>query len=119
MYKRQDYDWTFFKDNLKEGEIFTIQPDKNSTDVIISKYLSDLLGLKVGDSFLTYFVQDDVRARKFTITGIYETGFLDYDKMFVIADIKQIRRLNGWDKAVSYTHLDVYKRQLRRIMLII
>ena len=29
-----DYDWTFFKDNLKEGEIFTIQPDKNSTDVI-------------------------------------------------------------------------------------
>ena len=58
-----DYDWTFFKDNLKEGEIFTIQPDKNSTDVIISKYLSDLLGLKVGDSFLTYFVQDDVRAR--------------------------------------------------------
>ena len=30
--------------------------------------------------------------------GIYETGFLDYDKMFVIADIKQIRRLNGWDK---------------------
>ena len=93
-----DYDWTFFKDNLKEGEIFTIQPDKNSTDVIISKYLSDLLGLKVGDSFLTYFVQDDVRARKFTITGIYETGFLDYDKMFVIADIKQIRRLNGWDK---------------------
>ena len=93
-----DYDWTFFKDNLKEGEIFTIQPDKNSTDVIVSKYLSDLLGLKVGDSFLTYFVQDDVRARKFTITGIYETGFLDYDKMFVIADIKQIRRLNGWDK---------------------
>ena len=85
-----DYDWTFFKDNLKEGEIFTIQPDKNSTDVIISKYLSDLLGLKVGDSFLTYFVQDDVRARKFTITGIYETGFLDYDKMFVIADIKQV-----------------------------
>ena len=43
-------------------------------------------------------MQDDVRARKFTITGIYETGFLDYDKMFVIADIKQIRRLNGWDK---------------------
>ena len=93
-----DFDWTFFKDNLKEGELFTVQPDKNSTDVIISKYLSDLMGLKVGDSFLTYFVQDDVRARKFHISGIYDTGFLDYDKLFVIADIKQIRRLNGWDK---------------------
>lgn len=93
-----DYDWSFFKNNLKEGELLTIDPDKASTDVVISRYLSDLLGLKLGDSFLTYFVQEDVRARKFTITGIYETGFLDYDKLFVLADIKQIRRLNGWDK---------------------
>lgn len=92
------YDWSFFKNNLKEGELLTIDPDKASTDVVISRYLSDLLGLKLGDSFLTYFVQEDVRARKFTITGIYETGFLDYDKLFVLADIKQIRRLNGWDK---------------------
>ncbi|WP_102406510.1 ABC transporter permease [Parabacteroides bouchesdurhonensis] len=93
-----DYDWTFFRNNLKEGELFTIHPDKNSTDVIVSRYLANLLNLKVDDSFLTYFVQEDVRARKFHITGIYETGFLDYDKIFVIADIKQIRRLNGWDK---------------------
>ena len=93
-----DYDWSFFRNNLKEGEILTINPDKTSTDVIISRYLSNLLGLKLGDSFLTYFVQEDVRARKFTITGIYETGFLDYDKLFVLADIKQIRRLNGWEK---------------------
>ena len=65
--------------------------------MLISSYLANLLGLKLGDSFLTYFVQEDVRARKFHITGIYETGFLDYDKLFVIADIRQIRRLNGWD----------------------
>ncbi len=93
-----DYDWSFFQANLREGEIFTVRPDKSSTEVILSRYLSDLLGLKVGDSFLTYFVGEEVRARKFKISGIYETGFLDYDKLFVIADIKQVRRLNGWDK---------------------
>ena len=82
-----DYDWSFFRNNLKEGEILSINPNKNSTDIIISRYLSDLLGLKMGDSVLTYFVQEDVRARKFTVTGIYETGFLDYDKLFVLADI--------------------------------
>lgn len=92
-----DFDWSFFRKNLKEGKLFTIDPEKNSTDVLISRYQSDLLSLRVGDSFLTYFVQDDVRARKFRITGIYDTGFLDYDKLFVIADIKQVRRLNGWD----------------------
>lgn len=116
-----DYDWSFFRENLKEGEIFNISPDKSSTDVIISRYLSDLLGLRVGDSFLTYFVKDDVRARKFRITGIYETGFLDYDRMFVIADIRQVRRLNGWDndmvsglelKVFNYDNLDDVAEEL-------
>ena len=93
-----DYDWSFFRNNLKEGELLTIDPKKTSTDVIISKYLSDLLGLKLRDSIRTYFVQEDVRARKLNIAGIYETGFMDYDKLFVLADIKQIRRLNGWEK---------------------
>lgn len=93
----EHFDWSFFRKNLKEGEVFTVSPDKSTTDVIISRYLADLLRLKTGDSFLTYFVQDEVRARKFRITGIYETGFVDYDKFFVIADIKQIQKLNGWD----------------------
>lgn len=110
-----DFDWTFFRNNLKEGALFTIHPDTSTTNVLISQYQANLLGLKTGDSFLTYFVQDDVRARKFHITGIYETGFMDYDKLFVIADIKQIRRLNGWDKdqvsglelvVDNYDHLD-------------
>ena len=110
-----NYDWTFFQNNLKEGEIFKLDEKKRSSDVIISRYLSDLLGLKVGDSFLTYFVEEDIRARKFHITGIYETGFADYDKLFVLADIRQVRRLNDWeDDQVSgiellvdnYDHLD-------------
>lgn len=93
-----DYDWSFFRKNLKEGDLPAIDPKKTSTEVVISRYLSDLMGVGVRDSFLTYFVQDNVRARKFTVAGIYETGFMDYDKLFVLADIKQIRRLNGWDK---------------------
>lgn len=92
-----DFDWTFFKSNLLEGDTLAIDPDKRTTDVVISSYLANLLGLKLDDSFLTYFVQDEVRARKFHIVGIYETGFVDYDKLFILADIKQIRRLNDWE----------------------
>ncbi|MCC8154991.1 MAG: ABC transporter permease, partial [Tannerellaceae bacterium] len=93
-----DYEWSFFEKNLIAGNILQINPDKNSTDVIISRYLSNRIGLKIGDEFLTYFIQENVRARKFTITGIYDTGFQYYDKLFIISDIKQVQRLNNWDK---------------------
>ncbi|MDD2438126.1 MAG: ABC transporter permease [Massilibacteroides sp.] len=93
-----DFDWTFFKNNLIEGTIFAVDPQKTGTEVVLSRYLCDLLGLHLGDSFLTYFIQEDIRVRKFKITGIYDTGFQEYDKLFVIADIKQVRRLNGWEK---------------------
>jgi ABC-type transport system, involved in lipoprotein release, permease component len=92
-----DYDWSFFQSNLKEGVIPVFNSDKASTDVIISRELCNMLDLKLEDSFITYFIQNEVRARRFNITGIYETGFQDYDKLFVVADIKQVKRLNGWN----------------------
>ncbi len=93
----QGYDWTFFQANLKAGRLPDFTGEKTSTEVLISRYLADLLGLAVDSTFLTYFVQDEVRARKFQIVGIYETDFIDYDKLFVMADLRQVRRLNGWE----------------------
>ena len=111
----QGYDWSFFQANLKAGTLPDFTGEKASTEVLISRYLADLLGLEVDDTFLTYFVQDEVRARKFQIVGIYETGFIDYDKLFVMADLRQVRRLNGWEAdqvgglevlVDDYAHLD-------------
>jgi lipoprotein-releasing system permease protein len=93
-----DYDWDFFRSNLREGETLSIHPDSMTNNVMISKVISDKLNLKLGDSFVTYFIQEPVRARRFTITGIYRTNFVDYDKLFIFSDIKQIRRLSGWDE---------------------
>ena len=110
-----DYDWTFFRKHLKEGTPFSVTPGRMTTDVLISRHLSDLLRLRCGDTFLAYFVQDDVKARKFRISGIYDTGFSDSDRLFVLTDIAQIRHLNDWSPdAVSgleilvddYDHLD-------------
>lgn len=92
-----DFDWDFFKSNMIEGTVFTVTDTGRTNQVIISKKISEMLGIKTGDSFAMYFVQDPPRSRKFTISGIYETSLEEFDKMYVFCDISHIRRLNGWD----------------------
>ena len=101
-----DFDWNFFKANLIEGRIINTKDKSPNNEVIISKYLANLLGLKLGDSFFTYFIQDQVRARKFKIVGIYSTNFIEYDKLFLLADIRHVQVLNDWDTA-SFSGLEV------------
>ncbi len=92
------YDWSFFKNNLTEGSIPSLNDSTRSNDVIISKSLSGLLKLGTGDSFAMYFVQDPPRMRKFTVSGIYDTSVESMDKVYILGDIKHIRRLNGWEE---------------------
>ncbi|MDR0864286.1 MAG: ABC transporter permease [Candidatus Symbiothrix sp.] len=94
----ENFDWDFFKENLVEGDILHLTPDSSLTDVILSKNIADKLNLHLDDSFICYFIQEPVRARKYHISGIYQTNFVDYDKLFILGDIRQIRRLSDWDE---------------------
>lgn len=93
----EDYDWHFFKKNLIEGDIINLNDTSGINQAIISQNIAKKLHLKLGDNFTTYFVQEPVRARRFTITGIYETNFEDYDKLYVITDAKILSKLNDWE----------------------
>ena len=95
----KDFDWNFFRSNLVEGELLNYSEDSLANQVIISQTLCDLLHLKLGDSFLTYFIQEPMRVRKFSIKGIYSTNFGEHDKLFLLTDIRHIQRLNKWDDA--------------------
>lgn len=92
----QNFDWDFFADKLLEGSLPTYTDSINSNQVLISSYTANRLSLKNGDSFTMFFVQDPIRKRKFTISGIYSIGMEDLDKIFVMADIRQIQKLNDW-----------------------
>lgn len=95
----QDYDWQYFKDYLVAGELPTYN-DAYSNDVLISEYLSNRLGLKVGDKFEMIFNKKDINQlpniRKLEVKGIYNSGFLELDKTYLIGDIKHVQRLNKW-----------------------
>lgn len=64
--------------------------------VSVPSRLSDMLGLDAGNSFQAYFIGDKVRARKFTVSSVYD-GILDSDEnMLVYASLSDMQRLNGW-----------------------
>jgi lipoprotein-releasing system permease protein len=92
----KDYDWTYFKKRLVEGTVFSTNDTSKSDAVLISKNLSKRLSLKVGDALVMYFIQQPPRARKFRISGIYETGLEEFDNRFIFCDIAHIRKLNDW-----------------------
>jgi len=94
-----DYDWSFFKEKLVEGQPVIVNDSTKSDDVLISRNFASKLKLKLGDDIRMYFIIDNItRGRKFKIAGIYETGLEDFDNTFVIGDIKHIQKLNNWEE---------------------
>ena len=95
-----DYDWKYFEEFLVDGTL-PVFSDKLNNDVIISKYLADRLGFKVGDSFQMLFKKEDItrlpNIMKLNVVGIFNSGFLDLDKTYLIGDIKHVQRLNKWE----------------------
>ncbi len=94
-----DYDWSFFEDKIIKGDNFVVNDSVNTNDVIVSKTLAKTLKLDTADALRMYFVSGDqskTRGRRFNISGIYETGLEEFDKLFVIGDIGHVRELNYW-----------------------
>nr|WP_315241441.1 FtsX-like permease family protein [uncultured Flavobacterium sp.] len=94
-----DYDWNNIKEYLVEGKL----PDFSKTlneDVIISRFLANRLDLKIGDSFNTFFIKEEQgkmpNSRRFKITGIFNSGFQNFDATYIIGDIRHIQRINKW-----------------------
>ncbi len=107
--KGTDY-WDFFARNLVEGAL----PEKPQ-EVLLSRTVSAKLRLHVGDAVYAYFVDDsDVRARRFTISGIYDTGFEQYDELFVLTVLETARRLQSWEKNV-YSGVEILIDNINRL----
>jgi lipoprotein-releasing system permease protein len=95
----KDFDWSFYEKNLVEGQLFSVSDSTISNKILISRTLANLLKLKCGNDVAMYFIQEPARMRRFTVSGIYETGLEELDSKFVLGDIRHVRKLNNWDSA--------------------
>lgn len=91
-----DFDWGFFQANLIGGSTFETSDSVASDKIVLSQHMAKLLHLQLGDPVVIYFVQEPLRVRRFTISGIYETGLMELDKVFALVDMRHIQRLNNW-----------------------
>lgn len=94
----QEYDTRFLKKHLVKGEVPSFSDSTASNKVVISQTIADRLSLTVGDKLYTYYLEDNIRARRLTVAGIYQTNFSAYDDLFLITDLYTVTRLNNWER---------------------
>ena len=93
-----DFDDTFLQENLISGNIPHFSDSTSHYELLLSKMIADKLKLKTNDKVFAYFISDEnVKTRKYTVTGIYQTNMTRFDETLCFTDIHAANRLNGWD----------------------
>ncbi len=94
-----DYDLTFLSDHLVEGHLPAFSDTTSTGELLISQRLAQQLKLKCGDVLYAYFFEQNVRARRFVVSGIYVTNLTDFDNLSVFTDLYTVKSLLKWDPA--------------------
>jgi hypothetical protein len=85
------HDNTFERSVLTEGGL---PSGDNPRGVTISEKMASKLRLKLGDKVDAYFITgENIRPRRFEVTGIYSSGFSDYDDVVAFAPYSALESL--------------------------
>ncbi|HRA18421.1 MAG TPA: ABC transporter permease, partial [Flavobacteriales bacterium] len=103
-----DHDWSFMRAHLLKGTVLNIG-DSVRNEVLISNWMAKRLRLDVGDQLVVYLIKgrEDIRPRKFRVTGIYETGLEKIDHQVVYVDIAHIQRFAQWGLQAEISVSDI------------
>lgn len=91
-----DYDFSFISNNLTAGKLHDFNESSNKNVIYISQKTADELKIDVGDEINSYFISNDVRARRLKVGAIFNTHFEDYDNNFIFGNIKLTQDLCGF-----------------------
>jgi lipoprotein-releasing system permease protein len=94
------YDMSFFEKCLTEGALPRIGDTVRHKEVLLSVDVARLLRLGVDDRVEILFVNGDrpPRRDRFRVSGLYSSGLSEMDERFILCDMADIQRLNGWDR---------------------
>ncbi len=91
------YDFRYLKSKLIEGDIPEVADTASSNQIIISKTVADRLLLHAGDKVHTYFIDNNIKVRNLTVSGVFETDLEAFDNAYIVGGIGIIQGVNGWN----------------------
>ncbi len=91
------FDTTFLHSIMVEGQMIGLSDSTKSGGIVISRTMADMLRLEMGGAVRMYFIQNGIRARKFTVEGIFDSHFPEFDEKMAYVDMRQLTQLNGWE----------------------
>ena len=92
-----EYETDYLKENLVEGQIPAFSDTTNTGKLLLSRIMADKLNIKTGDRIYAYFIDEyDVRTRRFTVEGIYQTNMTRFDEIICYTDLYTASKLNRW-----------------------
>lgn len=84
--------WDYFSPYLTHGHL----PQKTN-EVLLSSSIAQRLQMDVDSTILCYFITEGhIQIRKVIISGIYHTGFAEYDDLFTLSSLEMLHTLNRW-----------------------
>lgn len=93
------YDSSRLKPYLLNGRWLSFNDSSYNRELLVSAQLAAQLRIELNDTIRVYFISsmDGARTyRKLKVVGIYKTGIEEYDRLFVLGDLRLIQRVNDW-----------------------
>ncbi len=112
----ETYDWSFFERYMKEGSLPRVGDTVRHKDILVSRTVARMLKLEVEDRVEILFIHGDrpPRRDRFRVSGIYSSGLEEMDRRFVITEIANVQRLNGWDED-QITGYEILTADIRKL----
>jgi len=96
---------------LTKGQVFNVQ-DTNNNEIIISDAISNKLKIPLDSNIRVYLLNSgNIVQRKLKVIGFYHTGIEEYDRQYVLMNIKTVQKLLN-----NYTQIEGYTIHLKNEM---
>ena len=93
----EGYDFSYLDSKMIDGSVPAVSDTASGNQIIISKTVADRLKLHAGDKVLTYFIDNSIKVRNLTISGVFETDLEAFDNAYVVGGIGIVQGVNGWN----------------------